>query len=264
MVCGLKFNVPDLAPNATPMPAVPAAAKPPRSTAAPELPGDPGAAKAALTLGGADDDSIELAPDEPIELLPDDPIGLADNEPADPHTEEAVVTATVETEPPQTAADSETSTDVAQPVPEVPPAQPTRPAVQPRSNDTIRETAEEHDPYELSEDPSQSEPAAPLLGLDPLEDLAQSETPEAKIREVPVEVAPAEVEATRHDAPNGAVLVMVGILYVGLAAVLLVLMLKYIGVGITAWLLLPIAAVYGRKISVHLVYLFTAGSIAIG
>ena len=54
---------------------------------------------------------------------------------------------------------------------------------------------------------------------------------------------------------------MEGLLYVGALAIVLILLFRFVHWALALWLLLPILAVFGRKIGVHLVFLLTAGTL---
>ena len=125
--------------------------------------------------------------------------------------------------------------------------------------------------------PPANEPQSPQpndgVKFDPLDALATSERSakgEAAEQVVPVEQAqPEDIEVISNPAidPQATVTalgVMLGLLYLALIAIGIILLHAKLGPLLMAWILLPLAIVYGRKTVIRIIYLLAGKTVAAG
>ncbi len=125
--------------------------------------------------------------------------------------------------------------------------------------------------------PPANEPQSPQpndgVKFDPLDALATSERSakgEAAEQAVPVEQAqPEDIEVISNPAidPQATVTalgVMLGLLYLALIAIGIILLHAKLGPLLMAWILLPLAIVYGRKTVIRIIYLLAGKTVAAG
>ncbi len=107
--------------------------------------------------------------------------------------------------------------------------------------------------------------------FDPLDALASSERSakgEPAEQEIPAEQAkPEEIEVISNPAidPQATVTalgVMLGLLYLALIAIGIILLHANLGPVLMAWILLPLAIVYGRKTVIRIIYLLVGKTVA--
>lgn len=107
----------------------------------------------------------------------------------------------------------------------------------------------------------QDEPHA--SGLDPLHELAHAETaPRRRVRRQELGTAPEPIAVVHEPTvdPKAALTafgVMQGLFYLAVIAIVIVLLEAFIGLVLTAWVVLPVAVVYGKKIVLRILFLLT-------
>ncbi len=109
------------------------------------------------------------------------------------------------------------------------------------------------------------------MKFDPLDALASSERSaegEPSKQSVPVEQAQHEQIEVISDptfdpqATVTAVGVMLGLMYLALIAIGVILLHAGLGLVLMAWILLPLAIVYGRKTAIRIIYLLAGKTVA--
>ncbi len=145
------------------------------------------------------------------------------------------------------------------------------PAASPKKTED-RKQVKESAPKLLGNEPQSPQPDDSVK-FDPLDALASSERSadgKAAKQEVPVEHAqPEEIEVISSPAidPQATVTalgVMLGLMYLALIAIGIILLHAYLGPVLMAWILLPLAIVYGRKTVIRIIYLLAGKTVATG
>lgn len=104
-----------------------------------------------------------------------------------------------------------------------------------------------------------------LLGVDPIGDLAQTETQSVTEPDLEAEVAPVIREAeTIAVTQSGFVLVLEGLMYAAALAICLVLLFRFLPWVIVLWIMLPPVGVFGRRFCNRMLFLLTGGTVQAG